>query len=258
MFTFGSLYGTAEVSADSYEIPLNWFPNLRLQGGQLVLLGKCASISFNGNGFPTPSKYVCKVAYGDDERLLTEHRNIRNAIRNRPVTILIEIDGGWICAGLAFFAELANVGGMLEFVFKLQSKLPRKLWISLGGYDDWLVYINGTHNVFSSIAEFQSIVASIPKIAKMFITRYEEDVLDLFFYHNDAVVIYTDNIGASYVSTSDLEAHGESVCVFQIDDVTYEFPMYQVVASRTAIDIAFAYISTGRPSSLVKFHIDKS
>jgi hypothetical protein len=101
-----------------------------------------------------------------------------------PLTRCVERNGGYlplhhmflraagdrqfVYAGIAelpMFGEIPD-GGQVQHSarFHLDAKLPRDLWVRLGGYPGWMVEFNGTRQPFAAddVAGFERFLAGVP------------------------------------------------------------------------------------------------
>jgi N-glycosidase YbiA len=107
-------------------------------------------------------------------------------------------DGQFVYAGIAELPMLGDMseGGRVQQVaqFFLDAKLPRDLWVRLGGYD-WLVGFNNTPQRFAAddLAGFERLLAGFPTTAghwQVTLTGYEEWRFAVLFNANRAYLSY--------------------------------------------------------------------
>jgi hypothetical protein len=162
-----------------------------------------------GTKLLTPSKVAWKPArldyHPDDPRPWLPER----------LTVCVERDGAWlplhhmflrapgdqefIYAGIAhlpMFGEIPENGRIQHSAhFFLDAKLPRELWLRLGGYADWLVCFNNTTRRFADddVAGFEQLLAGVPTTPgnwEVTLTGYEEQRLAIQFSDKRARLSY--------------------------------------------------------------------
>jgi len=137
--------------------------------------------------------------------------------------------------------------------FSLSQKLPRDVWLKLGGYPGWLVEVNHEPHCVEAgdLAEFERLVNELPlaEFSHLCMTRYEEDSLTLHTNTRRGWLMYLRDPADSGVYARDLEYDGapgaEEVlqCACGID---LEFEAARTLPHESAQRAAVEFFQTGR------------
>jgi hypothetical protein len=165
----------------------------------------------------------------------------------------------WFC--YAGDAHLGSYGSMqtssgewgLAANFSLRHKLPRDVWLKLGGYPGWLVEVNHEcHRVEAGdLSAFEQLVGELAgqEFSHLCMTRYEEDSLTVHTNATRAWLMYLRFPADSGVYTRDLAYQGppESEEVFQcVCGIDLEFPTVQTLPRELATQAAAEFFQTGQ------------
>jgi hypothetical protein len=161
-------------------------------------------------------------------------------------------DGRFFHAGgahLGSYGGSRNAAGVPTFhaTFSLDQKLPRDVWVQLGGYPGWLVEVNHeSHRVDAGDrAAFERLIAQLPRqpFSHLNMTRYEEDSLSVFTNSRRGWLMYLRHPadGGMYTHDPDYRGPPDSVEVFRCAcGIDLEFPtgktLARALAGRAAVD----------------------
>jgi len=177
----------------------------------------------------TPSKLAWKPAR------LDYHPERREPWLPAPLTKVVERNGGWlplhhmflraarakkyVYAGIAELPMFGQVpeGGRIQHAahFNFDVKLPRELWLRLGGYAGRLVTVNGVERRFAAddVADLERLLAGIPAAPRYWelsLAGYEEHWFTALFNARRAWLRFVPDaerrIRAQFMDTTALES----------------------------------------------------
>jgi hypothetical protein len=161
--------------------------------------------------------------------------------------LLIEHETGFFSAGDAHLGCYSMDGSMARFT--LSARLPRDVWVRLGGYPHWLVTVNHSAHRIGDGDE-QGLHLLLDQVVAqpnghLSLTRYEEDSLDLFTNQERGWLMYLREPGDSglYVAANDDDGPDE---LFTCDcGIDLEFPRSRTLPLRRAADLVAAFFRAG-------------
>jgi hypothetical protein len=107
----------------------------------------------------------------------------RDLLREHHIFLRAPGDRTFAYAGPAHLGCLGDGRGGKAAGFTLAAKLPRDLWLRLGGYPGWSVEVNHQAHLVDAgdTAAFDALLAepTRKKFSHLTMTRYEEDSLTL-------------------------------------------------------------------------------
>jgi hypothetical protein len=205
--------------------------------------------------FPWLPKAVREVLHSESRKKLKEHH-----IFVRASTV-----ENFFYAGTA---QLGSYGGYLSksdvsAKFSLFEKLPRYVWLRLGGYPGWLIDINHTtHRVNNDdLTTFNNLLEQLlqQEFSHLSITRYEEDSLDVLTNNRCGWPMYLREPGdcGVYVNHPKYEGVQKVQEIFQCTcGISLEFPISQTVSLEDAIQAAREFFVTGQLPHCVPWELD--
>src|SRR5262245_16085095 len=134
-------------------------------------------------------------------------------LRDHHIFLRTRFDEQFFYAGPAHLASYGSVlGGSGTGVcanFSLNERLPREMWLKVGGYPGWLVEVNHqSHRVVAGdVAAFEQLVNQLPQqeCSHLCMTRYEEDSLIVHTNAQRGWLMYLRDPADGGVYTRDLE-----------------------------------------------------
>lgn len=162
-------------------------------------------------------------------------------------------------------AHLGSYGGILgqgnmSATFTLFEKLPRDIWLQLGGYSGWLVDINHrTHWLDKNDLEtFDCLLEKIPQqeFSHLSMTRYEEDSLHVNTNSQRGWLMYLREPADSgvYVDDKTSEYSNKADEVFECTcGISLELPYKQTVSVEDAMLVAREFFISGQLSNVVSW-----
>ncbi len=147
--------------------------------------------------------------------------------------------------------------------FSLTHKLPRDVWLKLGGYPGWLVEVNHEcHRVEAGdLPAFERLVGELAgrEFSHLCMTRYEEDSLTVHTNAQRGWLMYLRHPTDGGVYPRDLGYSGppESEEVFQcVCGIELEFPADQTLPRDLAGRAAVEFFQTGRLPQCVHWELE--
>ena len=147
--------------------------------------------------------------------------------------------------------------------FSLSHKLPRDVWLKLGGYPGWLVEVNHEcHRVEAGdLPAFERLVGELAgqEFSHLCMTRYEEDSLTVHTNAQRGWLMYLRFPADNGVYTRDLGYSGpaESEEVFRcVCGIDLEFPTAQTLPRELAGRAAIEFFQTGRLPQCVHWELE--
>jgi Immunity protein Imm1 len=187
---------------------------------------------------PTPAREV----WGPDREQIKEHHIFLQPPGEEPFAYL----------GTAHLGSWGGPRGDVAAGFSLNTKVPRDLWLKLGGYPGWEVELN--HQTVrvdaGDVTGFRSLLGNLPlrKFGHLTLTRYEEDSLTI---HTNALrgwLMYLRSRADSGLYTRDVEyAGGPNAEEFFMCDcgIDLEFPAAQTLPRARAMEVVEEFFATG-------------
>jgi hypothetical protein len=157
-------------------------------------------------------------------------------------------------AHLGSYGSTRTTSGEWGFAanFSLSHKLPRDVWLKLGGYAGWLVEVNHVcHRVEAGdLPAFERLVGELAgqEFSHLYMTRYEEDSLTIHTNAQRGWLMYLRFPADNGVYTRDLSHSGspESQEVFRcVCGIDLEFPTSQTLPRELAGRAAVEFLQTG-------------
>jgi hypothetical protein len=170
-----------------------------------------------------------------------------------------------------FYAGTAHLGGYgsslegngMEANFSLYEKLPREIWLRLGGYPGWLVDINHTtHRINKGdLTIFNTLLEQLfqQEFSHLSMTRYEEDSLHVHTNNRRGWLMYLRESGDYGVYVKDSKYAGDPKVeeVFRCTcGISLEFPINQTVSLEDAIRVAREFFITGQLPDCIPWELD--
>jgi hypothetical protein len=189
-------------------------------------------------------------------------------IRDHYIFLRTPADDRFFCAGdahLGSYGSTRTTSGEwgLAANFSLSRKLPRDVWLKLGGYPGWLVEVNHEcHRLEAGdLPSFKRLVGELAgeEYSHLCMTRYEEDSLTVHTNARRGWLMYLRFPADNGVYTRDLSysgpPEGEEVfrCVCGID---LEFPTAQTLPRELAGRAAIEFFQTGRLPECVHWELE--
>jgi hypothetical protein len=179
-------------------------------------------------------------------------------IRNHHIFLRTPADSDFVYAGEAHLgsyggAPITNGVAGLAADFSLNHRLPREVWLHMGGYPGWLVEVNDdeTHRIAEGdIPEFRRLVNKLfsQEFSHMCMTRYE-DSLTVHTNARRGWLMYLRSSGNICLSARDRNYDGppESEEMFQcVCGIGLEFPTKQTLPPELAGRAAVELFETGQ------------
>ncbi len=189
-------------------------------------------------------------------------------LRDHHVLLRNPADDRFIYAGeahLGSYGSTRTTSGEwgLAANFSLSNKLPRDVWLKLGGYPGWLVEVNhDCHRVEAGdLAAFRGVVRELDgqEFSHLSMTRYEEDSLTVHTNATRGWLMYLRYPGDGGVYTRDLEYSGPTEVeeVFRcVCGIELEFPAAQTLPRELAGRAAVEFFQTGRLPQCVHWELE--
>jgi len=187
---------------------------------------------------PTPVREVWGL---NRERLKEHHILLRAPGDERNVYI-----------GSAHLGSYGGRAGDIRAGFSLNAKVPRDVWLHLGGFPGWEVEVN--HQLqrvdAGDLVHFRSLLEELPRqeYAHLTMTRYEEDSLTLHTNPRRGWLMYLRSPADSGLCTRDVEFAGDAkaeeffLCACGID---MEFQVAKTLPRSQAIGVVEEFFATG-------------
>jgi hypothetical protein len=189
-------------------------------------------------------------------------------LRNHHLFLRTPTDDLFFYAGEAHLGSYGNapVGRGrygLAANFSLSQKLPRDIWLKLGGYPGWLVEVNheGHRVAVDDHRAFEQLVAKLTgqEFSRLCMTRYEEDSLTVHTNATRGWLMYLQFPADGGVYTRDMAYTGspESEEVFQCAcGIDLEFPTAQTIPRELAVQCALEFFRTGQLPGCVPWDLE--
>jgi hypothetical protein len=147
--------------------------------------------------------------------------------------------------------------------FSLSEKLPRDVWLRLGGYTGWLIEVNHqTHRVDNGdLGTFRQLAEKLPdqEFSHLCMTRYEEDSLTVHTNDRRGWLMYLRYPGHNGIYThdpkyaGDPEGEEEFRCVCGIG---LEFAARETLPRDLAIRAALEFFTTGELPRCIPWSVE--
>jgi len=187
---------------------------------------------------PTPAREV----WGPNREPIKEHHIFLRPPGEEPFAYM----------GTAHLGSWGGPQGDVAAGFSLNTKVPRDLWLKLGGYPGWEVEVNHTivRVDVGDIARFRPLLAELPrrKFGHLSMTRYEEDSLSIHTNARRGWLMYLRSRVDSGLYTRDVEYAGDPAAEeFFVCDcgVDMEFPVVQTLPRLRASEVVEEFFTTG-------------
>jgi hypothetical protein len=181
----------------------------------------------------------------------------RKKVKGHHVFLRLPGDERFFYAGKAHLASYGGPrsGGLPSqrtADFSLDQKLPRDMWVRLGGYPGWLVEINHRSERVDTgdLDAFRQLMAELPseEFSHLEMTRFEEDSLSVFtnarrgwlMYKRDPYDPGLYTWDTAYTGTSEAREMFRCVCGIELD-----FLSDQTLPRDLAIGIAQEFFTVG-------------
>lgn len=238
--------------------------------------------SFDEPHVSSPSRVVWRPKLGterahpdDDDWLPEKVREVWDRsgpqvrkLRTHHVFIRTPADERFFYAGeahLGSYGSTRTTNGEwgLAANFSLSRKLPRDVWLKLGGYPGWLVEVNHQcHRIEAGDRQgFERLVGELSRgeFSHLCMTRYEEDSLTVHTNARRGWLMYLRDPADGGIYTRDLNYSGpantEEVfrCVCGID---LDFEAAQTLPRELAKQAVIEFFQTGRLPECVHWELD--
>jgi len=265
-----SLYQTYAIEDLHSQFPATLVPGVDfIRCGDLhnlLVLGSWAPMPYlTGSYFPAPTRYVL-VPPGQSSSVILGNRNTSfAALRQGRVNLVV-----FPCSGSqkdGVFVGLARIGALvyrsssaIEVAFSLEQKLPRKLWLGVGGFPGWQLIVNWER--YYSVVQEEDFSLVLSKeldrhAVRIAGERYEGDRLQLLLEGETGFVMWDESpVGPEYVSqspTPDAALSSEPVIFFPDTDYPVEIRRAWVVSREQAIRYFTSLLFDGVPSEMARF-----
>jgi hypothetical protein len=189
-------------------------------------------------------------------------------LRSHHVFVRTPDDNAFFYAGdahLGSYGSARTTSGEwgLAANFYLSNKLPRDMWLKMGGYPGWLVEVNHkSHHVEAGdLPAFQQLVGELPRaeFSHLCMTRYEEDSLTLHTNANRGWLMYLHEPADGGLYTYDVKYQGDPRaeelfrCVCGID---LEFPARSTLPRESAMRVTEEFFVHGVLPKSVPWVVD--
>lgn len=229
---------------------------------------------------PSPSQVVWRPNLGTqpashDEWLPEKVREVWDRsgkpirkIRDHYIFLRTPADDGYFYAGGAHLGSYGSTRTRsgewgLAANFSLDHKLPREVWLKLGGYAGWLVEVNHQcHRVDAhDLAAFERLVGELTshEFSHLCMTRYEEDSLTAHTNATRGWLMYLRFPGDNGVYTRQLDYSGplEAEEYFRCAcGIELEFPAAQTLPRELAGQAAVEFFQTGQLPRCVHWELE--
>jgi hypothetical protein len=187
---------------------------------------------------PTPAREV----WGPDRESIKEHY----------IFLRTTDDERYYSIGTAHLGSWGGPKGDVAAGLSLNTKVPRDLWLKLGGYPGWEVEVN--HKIVrldaDEVAGFRSLLGKVSrrKLGHLRKTRCEEDLLTIHTNASRGWLMYLRAPADGGLYTRDVEYAGDPmaeeffVCDCGID---LEFPVEQTLPRSRAIEVVEEFFVSG-------------
>jgi len=212
----------------------------------------------------SPSDLVCNVyqwsqglpvnfgpgAFSPEFLENTRSADHKRKLRQHEIFLRSLPTGRFIYAGDAHLGSYGGGKGAFSMGFTLGQKLPREIWLELGGYSEWSVEINHKEECRLSRRELERFIqlcgkAMKNKFAHIVLNRYEGDALHLYTNDVRGWLMYLrqpDDSGIYLHADGIPEQTEEFRCTCGI---SLNFPQHQTVDKAEAMRIAEHFFSHG-------------
>jgi len=219
----------------------------------------------NTTNVPMPSRveWMCEYAMKPPDRFIDVYnRSVRPVLKLRTHHVFVRPDGrdDFMYAGPAHLGSYGGSNGTKWTAsFSLNQKLPRELWLQLGGFPAWSIDCeHETYQLGPADAEpFERLLAGAwrQEFWHMSLTRYDEDELSIFTNGARAWVSHGSEPGLTDVVA---QVPGEAI----VDDdamesfrctcgIELEFPVIHTVPLEAGLVAVDNYFKTGELSETV-------
>jgi hypothetical protein len=154
--------------------------------------------------------------------------------------------------GAAHMGSYGVSDGIAGAEFLLTNKVPRPLWIELGGYSGWRVEVNHSvaHLAADDLRGFRDLLvrASRAEFGHVCLTRYEEDSFHLHTNPRRAWVMYLrEPEDPGLYLASGVPSSGPDIDEFRcVCGISLEMPKTRTTTVDDGLAIAEAYFANGR------------
>jgi hypothetical protein len=178
-------------------------------------------------------------------------------LRDYHIFLRTPADELYAYAGIAHLGCYGNVFGddrtRPGAEFSLNTRLPREIWLKLGGYPGWLIEVNHTvHRVAAGdLSAFEHFIRELPrkKFSHLRMTRYEEDSLTVHTNARRGWLMYLRDPGDSGLYTRDPEYGGDpkEEELFRCGcGISLQFPPNETLPRVRALEAAIEFFRSGR------------
>ncbi len=242
------------------EKPHHWLPEVcRSPSNDILLLGSYASMPYLcGSYFPIPTRYIFRPDDAKAEQILSNRPLIIGLLRQQDIHLAVILESGnrneALYVGTATAgAAVAHGPSSIALSFGLSRKLPWDVWLRVGGYSGWQIFLN--EKDCYSIATHKEFEELKPKLdidsLRVEAHRFEGDTLSFLAEGDCAFIMYHSTGSEEYVSARS----GESLSrispdpfVFFADSMPMEIPSENIIPRELAIQSLVSILFSGLPS----------
>lgn len=196
-----------------------------------------------GDDFPWLPAPVREVWAADRSRKVREHH----------LFLRCPGEDRYAYAGPAHLGAYGFAAGQTSASFTLNEKLPRDLWLMLGGYPGWLVAVNHQgHRVDAGdAARLDGLLAGLSarRSGHVSLTRYEGDELSLHTNRTRGWLMYLRHPADSGLYTRDTTYAGDPAAeqVFRCGcGIDLEYTTDRTLPRDQAVEVVRAFFAAGR------------
>jgi hypothetical protein len=265
-----SLYQTYAIEGLYSQFPATLVPGVdfirRRDLNNLLVLGSWSPMPYlTGSYFPAPTRYVLAPPEQSSTVILDNRKTAFAALRQYPVNLVVFPRSGSPKDGV--FVGLARLGALvcrssnaIEIAFSLEQKLPRELWLGVGGFAGWQLMVDEER--YYSVVQEEDLSLAVSKeldrhSVRIAGERYEGDRLLLLLDGEAGFVTWEKSpVGPEYVSQSpiaDAALSSEPMVFFPDADFPTEIRRAWVVPRERAINYFTSLLFDGVPSEMVRF-----
>jgi hypothetical protein len=241
-----------------------------LCNGQFVILLNAVLCMFiigtleSESHFTSPSNLIWKpqrLDYDPTDKipwLPTKAREVWQAdrkkkLREHYIFVRLRGDDRFVYAGRAHLGSYGDTKDGKDALFSLYDKLPRDVWLRIGGYPGWSIEVN--HKSYrvdmNDLSTFSQLLTELDhaEYSHLIMTRYEEDCLSIFFNDRRGWPEYTSKSSNGVLHIKDPVYSGERDAIEDFNcvcGISLEAPANQTLPRNFAIRIAIEYFSTGQ------------
>jgi hypothetical protein len=257
-------YILSDLIASYPDVSIDGVPEIRTRSdGDSILLGVTARFPYGSEShFTNPNTYCYCPRREQSAILMQKKTRLRTAFSEGPVNLIVTPTDGTninvgLCVGVVTLGAITYTDvGLMTIHLALREKLPRNVWFAVGGWDGWLVYVNGgpycTINTYSGQMNFLAIGKDSIQIEA---DNYEGDHIYLVADESHACILFEASDASEYcLQPAKLMADGdpESVYTFFEDSSPIEISLSKIVSRTQAFDCLASLLSGLVPLYMIR------